>query len=220
MKKTYRKHSPAFKTKVVLEALKERETLSELAQRCGLHPTQIAAWKKEFLEGAEQVFSDGPVVDAKAHEQEKAQLHQQIGELTVTVNWLKKSAVMPWDVRRTLVDRELAAKPADKGGLSIIKQCAVLEIHRSGLYYTPRPVIDQDLQLIRLMDLLHLEDPTKATDVTALAFTKIDGTAKGGVAIGISDQFSIPIKYLGVGEGIDHLQVFEKKAFVEALFKG
>ena len=61
---------------------------------------------------------------------------------------------------------------------------------------------------------------TKATDVTALALTKIDGTAKGGVAIGISDQFSIPIKYLGVGEGIDHLQVFEKHAFVEALFKG
>ena len=61
---------------------------------------------------------------------------------------------------------------------------------------------------------------TKATDVTALALTKIDGTAKGGVAIGISDQFSIPIKYLGVGEGIDHLQIFEKKAFVEAMFKG
>ncbi len=60
---------------------------------------------------------------------------------------------------------------------------------------------------------------TKATDVTALALTKIDGTAKGGVAIGISEQFSIPIKYLGVGEGIDHLQVFNKLAFVEALFK-
>jgi transposase-like protein len=90
MKKTYRKHSPAFKTKVLLEALKERETLSELAQRHSLHPTQIATWKREFLEGAEQVFGEGPVVDAKAHEQEKAQLHQQIGELTVTVNWLKK----------------------------------------------------------------------------------------------------------------------------------
>jgi fused signal recognition particle receptor len=60
---------------------------------------------------------------------------------------------------------------------------------------------------------------TKATDVTALALTKIDGTAKGGVAIGISDEFSIPIKYLGVGEGMHHLQLFDKKAFVEALFK-
>lgn len=60
---------------------------------------------------------------------------------------------------------------------------------------------------------------TKATDVTALALTKIDGTAKGGVAIGISEQFGVPIKYLGVGEGMHHLQIFDKKAFVEALFK-
>ena len=60
---------------------------------------------------------------------------------------------------------------------------------------------------------------TKATDVTALALTKIDGTAKGGVAIGISDLFQVPIKYLGVGEGVDDLRVFDKRAFVEALFK-
>ncbi len=60
---------------------------------------------------------------------------------------------------------------------------------------------------------------TKATDVTALALTKLDGTAKGGVAIGISEQFGVPIKYLGVGEGMHHLQLFDKKVFVEALFK-
>ena len=59
---------------------------------------------------------------------------------------------------------------------------------------------------------------TKATDVTALALTKLDGTAKGGVAIGISDQFQVPIKYIGIGEGIDDLQVFDKHAFVDALF--
>lgn len=59
---------------------------------------------------------------------------------------------------------------------------------------------------------------TESTEVTCLALTKLDGTAKGGVAIGISDQFKIPIKYIGVGEGIDHLQVFNKKAFVESLF--
>jgi fused signal recognition particle receptor len=59
---------------------------------------------------------------------------------------------------------------------------------------------------------------TKATDVTALAITKLDGTAKGGVVIGISDQFKIPVKYIGLGEGIDHLQVFDRKEFVESLF--
>ena len=59
---------------------------------------------------------------------------------------------------------------------------------------------------------------TKATDVNALAITKLDGTAKGGVVIGISDQFKIPVKYIGLGEGIDHLQVFDRQAFVESLF--
>jgi fused signal recognition particle receptor len=59
---------------------------------------------------------------------------------------------------------------------------------------------------------------TKATDVTALAVTKLDGTAKGGVVIGISDQFKIPVKYIGLGEGMDHLQVFNREAFVESLF--
>ncbi len=60
---------------------------------------------------------------------------------------------------------------------------------------------------------------TAATEVTALTVTKLDGTAKGGVVIGISDQFKIPIKYIGVGEGIDDLQVFDKREFVDSLFK-
>ncbi|MDZ7880121.1 MAG: signal recognition particle-docking protein FtsY [Saprospiraceae bacterium] len=60
---------------------------------------------------------------------------------------------------------------------------------------------------------------TEVTDVSCLALTKLDGTAKGGVAIGISEQFKIPIKYIGVGEAIDKLQIFNKKAFVESLFK-
>ncbi len=60
---------------------------------------------------------------------------------------------------------------------------------------------------------------TKATEVTSLAVTKLDGTAKGGVVIGISDQFQIPVKYIGVGEGIDDLQVFNKYEFVDSFFK-
>ena len=59
---------------------------------------------------------------------------------------------------------------------------------------------------------------TKATEVTSLAVTKLDGTAKGGVVIGVSDQFKIPVRYIGVGEGIDDLQVFNKRAFVDSLF--
>ena len=59
---------------------------------------------------------------------------------------------------------------------------------------------------------------TKATEVTAMAITKLDGTAKGGVVIGISEQFKIPVKYIGLGEGIEDLQVFRRKEFVDSLF--
>ena len=60
---------------------------------------------------------------------------------------------------------------------------------------------------------------TAATEVTSLAVTKLDGTAKGGVVIGISDEFQIPVKYIGVGEGIEDLQVFNKYEFVDSFFK-
>ena len=59
---------------------------------------------------------------------------------------------------------------------------------------------------------------SQATDINALAVTKLDGTAKGGVIIGISDQMSIPVKYIGVGEKMEDLQLFDRKAFVESLF--
>ncbi|MFV0591616.1 MAG: signal recognition particle-docking protein FtsY [Draconibacterium sp.] len=59
---------------------------------------------------------------------------------------------------------------------------------------------------------------TKATEVTALALTKLDGTAKGGVVIGISDQFKIPVKYIGIGEKLEHLQIFRRREFVDSLF--
>lgn len=60
---------------------------------------------------------------------------------------------------------------------------------------------------------------TAATQVSALALTKLDGTAKGGVVIGISDQFSVPVKYIGVGEKMEDLQIFEPKSFVDSLFE-
>lgn len=65
---------------------------------------------------------------------------------------------------------------------------------------------------------IQAQEFTKATDVTSLAITKLDGTAKGGVVIGISDQFKIPVKYIGVGEGVEDLQVFNKHEFVDSFF--
>lgn len=65
---------------------------------------------------------------------------------------------------------------------------------------------------------IQAQEFTKATDVSALAITKLDGTAKGGVVIGISDQFKIPVKYIGVGEGVEDLQLFDKVEFVNSFF--
>ena len=59
---------------------------------------------------------------------------------------------------------------------------------------------------------------TKATDITAMAVTKLDGTAKGGVVLGIADQFKIPVKFIGVGEKVEDLQIFDKKSFIDSLF--
>jgi fused signal recognition particle receptor len=66
---------------------------------------------------------------------------------------------------------------------------------------------------------IQAQEFTKATDVTSLAVTKLDGTAKGGVVIGISDQFKIPVKYIGVGEKVEDLQVFNKSEFVDSFFR-
>lgn len=89
MKRKRRKFSSKFKTKVVLEAIKERHTLSELAEKHELHPNQITTWKKEFLNNAEEVFSKN--VSNKNDAKELAKLYQKIGQLEMEKDFLKKS---------------------------------------------------------------------------------------------------------------------------------
>ena len=85
-----RKFTSKFKTKVVLEALKERESLSELGMKYDLAATQISTWKKEFLSGAEVVFTKGKKVEKSESEQERDRLLKTIGELKVENDYLKK----------------------------------------------------------------------------------------------------------------------------------
>lgn len=88
MKKERRKFSPVFKTKVVLESIREASTLQELASKYSLHPTQITAWKREFLEKADTVFgADKP---AEKDESKEKELYSKIGELQIQVDFLKK----------------------------------------------------------------------------------------------------------------------------------
>ena len=86
---TRRKFTAAFKTKVVLEALKERSSLAELAQKYDLQPTQISAWKREFLDGASEVFDKGKKNKKSEAELEKERLLKTIGQQKVEIDFLK-----------------------------------------------------------------------------------------------------------------------------------
>jgi len=91
-KKSRRKFSADFKAKVVLEALKERSTIEELARKYEIHPNQIHHWKKEFLSNVSSVFSAGESLseEKKRFEEEKERLYAQIGQQKVEIDWLKK----------------------------------------------------------------------------------------------------------------------------------
>ncbi len=91
MKRKRRHFGAKFKTKVVLEALKERETLQEIASKYELHPNQITTWKKHFLENADQAFSDDKsAAELKKAESERDELYKQIGRMKVENDWFKK----------------------------------------------------------------------------------------------------------------------------------
>ena len=88
---TRRKFTAKFKTKVVLEALKEQSSLSDLSQKYDLHPQQISTWKREFLQGAEFVFNNGSKSKKTEVEEEKDQLLKTIGQLKVENDFLKNA---------------------------------------------------------------------------------------------------------------------------------
>ena len=92
MKRQRRQYSADWKAKVALEAIKGQRTVQEIASHYEVHPTLVTHWKKQLLEGAAEIFSNGRRVAAGADEELKAELYQQIGKLQVEVDWLKKKS--------------------------------------------------------------------------------------------------------------------------------
>jgi transposase-like protein len=92
VKRQRRQYSADWKAKVALEAIKGQRTVQEIASHYEVHPTLVTHWKKQLLEGAAEIFSNGKRVAADADEELKAELYQQIGKLQVEVDWLKKKS--------------------------------------------------------------------------------------------------------------------------------
>jgi transposase-like protein len=92
MSKRRQKYSPEFKAKVVLEVLKENETLSEIAGRYGVHPTQIAKWRRALVDRAPEIFSEPGRGKAQERVQNEDELYKKIGQLQIELDWLKKKS--------------------------------------------------------------------------------------------------------------------------------
>lgn len=92
MKRRRRQYSADWKAKIALEAIKGQRTVQEIASHYEVHPTLVTHWKKQLLEGAAEIFSNGKRVAADADEELRAELYQQIGKLQVEVDWLKKKS--------------------------------------------------------------------------------------------------------------------------------
>jgi len=92
MKNKRRNHSAAFKAKVALEAVKGDKTIAELASQYEVHPTQIIQWKKQLLESLPDVFNNSPQKDRQKQDELTEHLYQQIGQLKVELDWLKKKS--------------------------------------------------------------------------------------------------------------------------------
>lgn len=92
MNKQRKTYSAELKAKIALEAIKGQRTINEIATHYEVHPNQVTQWKKQMLEGAAEIFSDRHAHTARDEEALRAQLYQQIGQLKVEVDWLKKKA--------------------------------------------------------------------------------------------------------------------------------
>ena len=92
MRSTRNRYDAIFKAKVALEAIKGERTIAEIASECGVHPNQITKWKKELLEEAPEIFSQGRKQKKRKTEDLESELYKQIGQLKVELDWLKKKS--------------------------------------------------------------------------------------------------------------------------------
>jgi len=152
MQNKRRKFGAAFKAKVALAATKGDRTMAELAGEFGVHPNQITKWKKRLLEGASEIFSNGDRGSLRQQEALTDRLYQQIGQLKVELDWLKKNLVLTPEQRRAVIE------PAQRR-ISVRRQCELLGLSRSSLYYRTQRDTSYNEALMRLIDEQYTRTP-------------------------------------------------------------
>jgi putative transposase len=141
---------------VALEAIKGYKTANEIAAEYGVHPTQIAQWKKQALDGLPDLFSTRRCDQSSSDEALIASLYQHIGQLKVQVDWLEKNQKHSIEVKRALIE-------PGHPDLSIAQQCELLGLARSSYYYEPAPENEENLHLMRLLDEQYTRAPFYGT---------------------------------------------------------
>jgi putative transposase len=147
-----KQYSAEFKARVALEALKGLKTVNELASTYGVHPTQIAHGKHRLQKEMPDIFSARRAKREHDHEAFQAQLSQQIGQLKVALDWVKKKLVLPPEAKRGLIE---PAHPQ----LSITRQCALLGLSRATYYYQGQGESAENPHLMRLLDQQYTDTP-------------------------------------------------------------
>lgn len=152
MKKQRNTYSAELKAKIAIEAILAQRTINEIASHYGVHPNQVTTWKKQALEGLPETFSTRRAQSAQEDEAVKAQLYQQIGQLKVELDWLKKKLPSSVEAKRRLVE---LAQPA----LSVRRQCQLLGLSRVSYHYVARAESAENLRLMRLLDEQYTRTP-------------------------------------------------------------
>jgi len=145
MKRPRKKHRGAFKAKVALEALKGERTLNELAGHFEVPPTQVVQWKQRLLAGASDWFNGGVERDAAQEAQLRDRLYQEIGQLKVELDWLKKSVSCSLERRRAWINPK-------HQHLSVRRPCARLGLAAASYYYQASPESAENLFYQRWLD--------------------------------------------------------------------